>query len=104
MSIWPLLLIALVMLASALYLRVAAPLLSRWDGRVHMELREVALFLGLSIAVALFYSLGQRAGAPIRISNRPAARRLSPVAGRKSKASGHRALSGIDNPAAALPY
>lgn len=50
-----LLLIALVMLASALYLTVAAPLLSRWDGRVHTEPREVALFLGLSIAVALFY-------------------------------------------------
>ena len=50
-----LLLIALVMLASALYLTVAAPLLLRWDGRVHTEPREVALFLGLSIAVALFY-------------------------------------------------
>jgi len=50
-----LLLIALVMLASALYLTIAAPLLSRWDGRVHTEPREVALFLGLSIAVALFY-------------------------------------------------
>jgi len=50
-----LLLIALVMLASALYLTVAAPLLSSWDGRVHTEPREVALFLGLSIAVALFY-------------------------------------------------
>ena len=50
-----LLLILLVMLASALYLSVAAPLLLRWDGRVHTEPREVALFLGLSIAVALFY-------------------------------------------------
>lgn len=50
-----LLLILLVTLASALYLTVAAPLLSRWDGRVHTEPREVALFLGLSIAVALFY-------------------------------------------------
>jgi two-component system LytT family sensor kinase len=48
-------LIALVLLASALYLTVAAPLLSSWDGRVHTEPREVALFLGLSIAVALFY-------------------------------------------------
>jgi hypothetical protein len=50
-----LLLIVLVMLASALYLTVAAPLLSSWDGRVHTEPREVALFLSLSIAVALFY-------------------------------------------------
>jgi two-component system, LytTR family, sensor kinase len=50
-----LLLIALVMLASVLFLTVGAPLLSRWDGRVHTEPREVALFLSLSIAVALFY-------------------------------------------------
>ena len=50
-----LLLILVVALASSLYLAVAAPLLSRWHGRVHTELREVMLFLSLSLVVGFFY-------------------------------------------------